>query len=53
VGSQSQDKQDRIIYNKKTGALSYDQDGTGSSKAVHFATLTNKANLEFTDLWVI
>jgi Ca2+-binding RTX toxin-like protein len=34
------DATDRIIYNKTNGKLLYDDDGTGSHKAVHFATLS-------------
>jgi Ca2+-binding RTX toxin-like protein len=52
-GSAAHDKDDRIIYNKKTGALYYDLDGTGASKAVHFATLSNKADLKYSDFLVI
>lgn len=52
-GTKAHDRDDRIIYNKKTGALYYDQDGTGSAKAVHFATLSNKADLKYTDFFVI
>jgi Ca2+-binding RTX toxin-like protein len=52
-GSAAHDKDDRIIYNKKTGALYYDQDGNGGSKAVQFATLSNKADLKYTDLFII
>ncbi|NBJ09510.1 cadherin domain-containing protein [Microvirga arsenatis] len=52
-GSAAHDKDDKIIYNQKTGALYYDLDGTGASKAVHFATLSNKANLKYSDFLVI
>jgi Ca2+-binding RTX toxin-like protein len=39
IGSRAADKEDRIIYNKANGYLSYDADGTGSKAAAHFATL--------------
>ena len=41
-GKKAHDKDDRIIYDKKTGALYYDPDGTGKTAQVKFATLTNK-----------
>jgi Ca2+-binding RTX toxin-like protein len=47
------DKDDRIIYNKKTGALYYDADGTGPSKQVQIATLANKVALAHKDFFVI
>jgi Ca2+-binding RTX toxin-like protein len=42
------DRSDRIIYDTKTGKLSYDVDGTktGGHDAVHFATLSNKPALD-------
>ncbi|MGO4704796.1 hypothetical protein AB4072_03325 [Microvirga sp. 2MCAF38] len=40
VGSQAHDASDRIVYNEKTGALSYDADGSGTKHAaVKFAQL--------------
>jgi len=39
VGDRVKDKDDRIIYHKSAGALFYDPDGTGSAKAVQFATI--------------
>ena len=47
TGSKAHDADDRIIYNKKTGALSYDVDGTGSKAAVQFAQV--KKGLPLTD----
>jgi Ca2+-binding RTX toxin-like protein len=52
-GSVAHDRDDRIIYNKKTGTLSYDQDGTGAAKAVLFAKLSTKPDLKYTDFFVI
>jgi Ca2+-binding RTX toxin-like protein len=43
VGSKAHDLDDRIIYNAKTGALSYDKDGSGSEyAAIKFAQVTPK-----------
>jgi Ca2+-binding RTX toxin-like protein len=38
VGSAAQDRNDRFIYNPRTGDLSYDADGSRSDGAVTFAT---------------
>lgn len=53
VGSKAHDSSDRIIYNKKTGALLYDPDGTGSAAAIKVAQL--KAGLAITkaDFYVL
>jgi Ca2+-binding RTX toxin-like protein len=52
-GKAAQDREDRIIYDKSTGALYYDKDGTGSAAQVKIATLTNKAKLYWHDFYVI
>nr|WP_246742416.1 calcium-binding protein [Microvirga splendida] len=52
-GKKAQDREDRIVYDKKTGALYYDQDGTGSKAQVKIATITNKTTLKYHDFFVI
>jgi Ca2+-binding RTX toxin-like protein len=47
------DSSDRILYEKDTGKLFYDADGTGKIAAVQFATLTNKAAVTVKDFDVI
>ncbi|MBD2748616.1 calcium-binding protein [Microvirga sp. BT688] len=39
AGSKAHDRSDRIIYDKNSGALSYDPDGTGAKAAQQIATL--------------
>lgn len=39
------DASDRIIYDRGTGALSYDPDGKGGEPAIRFATIRTKARL--------
>ena len=52
-GAKAHDASDRIVYNKKTGNLYYDEDGTGAKAQVKIATLANKANLTYDDFFVI
>jgi len=47
------DASDRVIYERDTGKLFYDADGTGRIAAVHFATLANKAAVTVKDFVVI
>lgn len=44
---------DRIIYNKTTGQLFYDSDGSGAAAAILFATLQNKPTVTAADFQVI
>jgi serralysin len=52
-GTKAKDAQDRIIYDKKTGSVCYDQDGTGSKAQAKIAILGNKAALSHKDFFVI
>ncbi|MBF9196618.1 cadherin domain-containing protein [Microvirga terrestris] len=49
----AQDAEDRIVYDKKTGALYYDQDGTGAKAQIKIATITNKTKLYYHDFFVV
>lgn len=51
--TKTQDAEDRIVYDKRSGKLYYDQDGTGAKAQIHIATLINKAVLKYSDLFVI
>jgi Ca2+-binding RTX toxin-like protein len=56
VGTKAHDADDRIIYNKATGALYYDDDGTGAHVQVQFATLgatIHPTNLAYNDFVLI
>jgi Ca2+-binding RTX toxin-like protein len=53
LGKRAADREDRIIYDKATGNLFYDADGTGSSAQIKFAILTNKAKVVLSDFQVI
>ncbi|EIM28662.1 Ca2+-binding protein, RTX toxin [Microvirga lotononidis] len=52
-GKKAHDKDDRIIYDKKTGDLYYDADGTGKTAQVKFANISNKVKLYYHDFYVI
>jgi Ca2+-binding RTX toxin-like protein len=53
TGDKAHDANDRIVYNKKTGGLSYDADGTGVGKAVQFAVLDKYLKLAAADFFVV
>lgn len=53
TGSKAQDKNDYILYNNKTGVLSYDADGSGSRDAVEFARLDKHPAISYKDFFVI
>jgi len=53
IGSEARDADDRILFNRKTGVLSYDADGSGTDhSAVAFAKLTTKS-LGYHDFLII
>ena len=53
VGTAAHDANDHIIYNRATGALSYDSNGDADGGSVLIATLTNKPLLSAHDFAVI
>jgi len=49
-----QDKDDYLIYNKRTGILSYDADGSGSKyKAVEIAKLSKNLKMSYHEFFVV
>jgi serralysin len=53
IGSQAHDRNDRIVYNKKSGALTYDPDGTGSDAPTKFAQLKAGLGMSAADFFVV
>jgi serralysin len=53
VGTAAHDADDRIVYNKTTGVLSYDSNGNLGGGAVQLTILTTKPTLTFADFLVI
>jgi Ca2+-binding RTX toxin-like protein len=53
VGAAARDADDRIVYNKATGALFYDSNGVAAGGIFQLATLGNKAALTAADFVVI
>jgi Ca2+-binding RTX toxin-like protein len=51
--NKAMDKDDYVIYNKKTGVLSYDADGSGKGQAIEFAQLKKGLALKYTDFFVM
>jgi len=52
VGKAARDYNDHIIYNPTTGALFYDQDGTGDVAQVQIAQLAVRASVTSADFWI-
>ncbi|MBM6582773.1 right-handed parallel beta-helix repeat-containing protein [Microvirga sp. BT689] len=53
TGTKAKERDDYLIYNKKTGVLSYDADGSGKGQAVEFAQLSKNLALTYKDFFVI
>ncbi len=53
IGDHFKDKDDRILYLKKAGALFYDPDGSGSAKAIQFASIGKNLKITHKDFFVI
>ncbi|MBD2749279.1 hypothetical protein IC232_21600 [Microvirga sp. BT688] len=53
IGDKAKDKDDYIVYSKKTGKLYFDVDGSGSKAAVEIASLSKKLAMTNKDFFVI
>jgi len=53
IASKAKDKDDHVIYDRKTGALYYDADGSGSAAQTKFAQLSKGLKLSHEDFLVI
>lgn len=53
IGSAATEADDRILYDDHTGALYYDPDGTGSSRAMQFATIDPGLSLTHSSFEII
>jgi Ca2+-binding RTX toxin-like protein len=52
-GTKARDKNDYLVYNKKTGVLFYDADGSGKGAAVEFAIVKKGPSLSYKDFFII
>jgi Ca2+-binding RTX toxin-like protein len=53
VGERADDRNDFIMFNKKTGVLSYDADGSGNGQAIEFAQIKKGLAITYKDFFVI
>ena len=51
-GKAAADAEDRVIYDRSTGSLFFDADGTGAAVAVKLAILLNKPILSLSDFLI-
>jgi Ca2+-binding RTX toxin-like protein len=52
-GDKAKDSNDYLVYNKKTGVLSYDADGNGSKAAIEVAKFNQSPKLAYNDFFII
>ena len=53
LGTKAKDSNDHLIYDRGTGKLYYDADGSGSAAQVLIAQFTNKAALTYSEFTII
>ncbi|WP_262029594.1 calcium-binding protein [Microvirga sp. Mcv34] len=53
TGTKVHDSNDHILYNKKTGALFFDPDGTGSKPALQIAVMLKNLKLTYKDFFIV
>ena len=53
IGSAAADANDRIVYDRTTGALSYDSDGSGAAAPIRFAVLSKSLALTAADFAIV
>jgi Ca2+-binding RTX toxin-like protein len=53
IGAKAADSSDRFIYNKDTGSLYFDKDGTGSAAQVEFAKLATNLKMTAADFYIL
>lgn len=53
LGKEAKDKDDRVLYDRDSRTLYYDQDGTGKTKAVKIAKFDSKPDLSHHDFLLI
>jgi Ca2+-binding RTX toxin-like protein len=54
IGDKAKDKDDYVLYDKKTGILSYDADGSGTTyKPIEFAKLSKNLKMTYNDFFVV
>jgi len=53
IGTKAHDRDDRVVYDSKTGYLDYDYDGSRSGKAVAFAKLKPGLKMSSAGFYVV
>ncbi|MBE9192842.1 calcium-binding protein [Gloeocapsopsis crepidinum LEGE 06123] len=53
IGGTASTTDHRFIYNRNTGALSFDEDGTGATQKVQFALLPKGLDMTHADIFVL